>query len=48
MKIRPVRAELFREERTGQANMTKKIVASRNFAKALKNICQCLQITSLW
>ena len=39
IKIRPVRAELFHEYRRtdGQTDMTKLIVASRNFAHARKN-----------
>jgi hypothetical protein len=41
MKIRPVEAELFRADR--QTDMTKLIVAFRNFANAPKNVCiaQC-------
>jgi len=38
MKIRPVGAELFHEDRQtdGQTDMTKPIVVFRNFAKAPK------------
>jgi hypothetical protein len=35
MKIRPIRAELFHVD--GQTDMTKPIVAFRNFAKVLEN-----------
>jgi hypothetical protein len=40
MKIRPVGAELFYADgwTSGQTDMTKLIVAIRNFAKAAKNI----------
>ena len=38
MKIRPLGADLFRTDRRtdGQTDMTKRIVAFRNFAKAAK------------
>ena len=41
MKIRPVGAELFHADRRtdGQTDMTKIIVAFRNFANAPKNSC---------
>ena len=43
MKIRPVGAELFHADRRtdGQTDMTKLIVAFRNFANASKNVCLC-------
>jgi len=37
MKIRPMEAELFRADR--RTDMTKLIVAFRNFANAPKNVC---------
>ena len=41
MKIRPVRAAMFHEERRmdGQTDITKLIVALRNFANAHKKVC---------
>ena len=44
MKIRPVEAAMFREQRRmdGQTDMTKLTVALRNFANAHKKVCQLL------
>jgi uncharacterized RDD family membrane protein YckC len=36
MKIRPVGAELFHAD--GRTDVTKQVIAFRNFAKALKNV----------
>jgi len=51
MKIRPVRAAMFHEERRmdGQTDITKLIVALRNFANAHKKVCHfwLLKFTAL-